>query len=174
VTHFDFTVTGSAVDHEPRNFNNLLQQHKAVAQKFEDQLDVTRSHCSQIGYHRAGLEFEALRRGLSDLFGLLGAKRERTRELADLLANVYSNDSKLLSEFERMIEAVHKALDDVRTELRGSKEGPSAMRVEHVAEAARVLGAHASNFRKIESEALFAVREMRATITDLGGPPGNA
>lgn len=166
VTHFDFTVTGSAIDHEPRKFNDYYIAYKALAEKHRAQLDETRTHCSNIGLHAAGIKFKTDRHGLYDLFGMWTKSRSQAREAAELLGKVYSDDSKVLEEFERMADAVELALQSVRDAL-----GPSgAKEVKNVPRAARVLAEHAASFRPIEIQANFAARELRATTVELQRP----
>jgi hypothetical protein len=114
VTHFAFTVSGSEVDREPREFINKYGEHRVVYEELMNQLDATRAHSSQIGYYRAGLRAKAEGHNLSNLFGLLGTARAQAKRLDALLSTVYANDSKVIEECTRMGEAVRMALDDVR------------------------------------------------------------
>jgi ABC-type transporter Mla subunit MlaD len=167
VTHFDFTVSGSGVGEEPARFNRLLIEHKSVFQQFEDQLDDTRTRSGRVGAHYWALQAKAEQRRLGNAFGLLKTSKRQAEKLNKLLRDVYANDSIVIEEFQKMADAVRLALDDVRAAL-----GPvGESRVENVRKAARRLGRHAANFQPIESNALFAVRELRGVLVDLHQTP---
>jgi hypothetical protein len=166
VTRFDFTVAGTDVGREPARFNKYLVQHKTVQRKLAAQLDETRTHCSQVGYHYAGLKAKA-ENGDNPFAVLFKARRTRAEQLAHLVGDIYSDDSRVLEQFTSIANAIDLALEDVRSVLAPDGEA----RPEHVPRAARVLAQHAKLFRPIESEANFAAGELRSLIIDLRKPP---
>lgn len=163
VTHFDFTVTGTDIGRQPSRFNDYLLEHKAAAERYRLQLDQTRTHCSEIGYHLFGPKTATDKHGLRDIFGLWKAPQNSAQDAVRLLEDVYSNDAMVLDEFQNMANAVDKALTDVRNAL----GGPGQVFVENVPKAAGVLSSYAKQFASVESNANFLAQQLRAAIVDM-------
>lgn len=157
VTAFEFTVTGSDVDRQPRAFNDQLVEREAVFARFDNQLDQTRIHCSAVGGYSEQLATQAKQRGLHNLFGLLNTGKEQAAKLSVLLEDVWGNDTRVLDEFEKMATAVRIALEDVRAAL----GPPGEMRSENVPAAAQLLGKHRGQFLPIQLQATDAARDLR-------------
>lgn len=166
ITGFAFTVTGSDVDRQPRAFNDLLVQRQAVFARFDNQLQLTRTHCSRIDDYGDALLKKAQERGLHNLFGLLNAGSEQAQRMSDLVLDVWTNDQTLLREFKSMSEAVRRALDDVQAAL----GPPGQMLIENVPAAAALLGEYSTAFVPIQLEADEVKRELHALVNDLRPP----
>jgi hypothetical protein len=93
LTHFRFTVVGSALDSEPARFNDHLIAHKEKAAKVSSSLQELRGHCHVIKHHVDKLRHRADSLNLGKvllLFGIDSAKREK--ELLAALQNIYDDE----------------------------------------------------------------------------------
>jgi hypothetical protein len=163
VTHFQFTVAGSALDTEPRRFNNYVLAAKGELHELRDRIDDLRGSCKRIAEHR-----DALNQRTSEPWwgwvSLLGEKKEqRRRELNSKLEDVYFADANIIFYVERLMRAVEITLEKVSEGLRTG----AGARPENVPAAAALLDEYAAQFRPVEQDCTDLVGELRAEIDDL-------
>jgi hypothetical protein len=163
VTHFQFTVAGSALDTEPRRFNSYMLAAKGELHELRDRIDDLRGSCKRIAEHR-----DALNQRTSEPWwgwvSLLGEKREQRRqELNRKLEDVYFADANIIFYVEKLVRAVEITLEKVSEGLR---TGAGAL-PENVPAAAALLDEYAAQFRPVEQDCTDLVGELRAEIDDL-------
>ncbi len=93
LTHFRFTVAGSAIESEPARFNDHLIAHKENAARVSASLQELRGHCHVIKRHVDGLRGKAKSLNLDRLlllFGIDSAAREQ--EVATALEKIYDDE----------------------------------------------------------------------------------
>lgn len=164
VTHFSFTVAGSAVDTEPRRFNDAFIAHKPIEEQLRQQINVSRGHCQTIGKHAQKMAKKAKARGLNGLFGLLGVKsKEREKQLSDTLSQIYTEDMMFHVVVDQMTVAVTATFRAVQKAL-----GPAgSMDPANVRKAAKVLGEHAEKFSALESQGVYLANELQKVIDEM-------
>jgi hypothetical protein len=164
LTHFRFTISGSAVDSEPRAFNNHLIAHKEMAEKARQSLHAMRGHCHVIEKHAERLRKRAgslspLR--LLLLFGIDSAKRDM--EIAESLKFIYDEEQQSYRVAEQLNEALHIALNEISKAL-----GPSgSMLPVNVPVAAALLGEYADAFSRLESTSNYLAFDLQQSIETL-------
>lgn len=164
ITHFRFTVTGSARDAEPARFNEHLIKSKKHVRALEQQLNALRGRCGVIASHATKLDRRAKKAGMQNLFELMGVKsRTRERRLAGALAEIHNSEMVFHRNIYGMRYTLETALSAVSDEL-----GPrGSMTPSRVRRAATLLGEYAQLFGKLESEANYAALQLQELITDL-------
>ena len=166
VTHFAFTVSGSDLDRQPARFNDRLEQRQAVLDRFDSQLEKTKTSCATIGHHAHVLQQQAERSGRHNLFGLMNAGKKQAERMSVLLVEVYGNDTELLEEFKNIASAVRLALADVQSVLGPPGQG----RPENVEAASERLGEYSKEFLRMEASADDTKRELRSLVNELRFP----
>jgi hypothetical protein len=169
VTNFRFTVAGRAVDTEPRRFNEYFIQFKPQEAELRRQINSSRGHCDKIKKHAEKMDKKAKSRGLGSLFNLLGINsKEREKELSENLFKIYEEDHMFHMVVDKMIVAITQTFNAVQAKL-GSA---GTMNPANVKEAARVLGAQADKFSRIESRCLYLAGELENVINDISPEGG--
>lgn len=164
LTHFRFTVAGSALESEPARFNDHLIAHKAKAAAVGDSLRAMRGHCHKIRAHADRLQQRRSALGLDRLLQLFGIDSvERDRKFAGALESIYDEELQSYLLVSRMTEGLRLSMDDIASAL-----GPAGtMHPGNVPAAAAVLGEYAQAFSAIESESNFLALDLQQTIDAL-------
>ena len=164
LTHFRFTVEGSARDSEPARFNEHLIAHKEVAAYITQSLHSMRGRCSIIQEHADKLRDRANSMNLGRMLRLFGIdSAERDRQVADALQEIYNDEWQGYLLIGRLSGALQQALDDIASAL----GPPGTMEPARVPDAAKLLGAYAQEFSRLESESNFVVLELQQSIDAL-------
>ena len=169
VTHFRFVVAegqagGDGLAAEASRFNEHLLRHKAQAEQVRQLLDSMRGHCSTIEGHAARIRERADTKGLRSLFSFLGLHSEaREDELADALQRIYDEEL----DYHRNVSAMAHAIGASLTAVQDALGPPGIIDPDKVPEAARILGAHAEAFARIEAECGFNALELQESIDRL-------
>jgi hypothetical protein len=164
ITHFRFTVAGSAAELEPARFNEHFMKYKTQAVDVTEQLNSLRGRCGIIKDHADKLDEEARKANLIGLFKLFGFdSEERERKLATALQRIYDDELQYHENVYEMRRTLEVTLDDVQSKL-----GPAgSMDPENVPKAAQTLGEYAEVFSKLESDANYAAFELQKAINEL-------
>jgi hypothetical protein len=164
LTHFRFTVCGSAIDSEPARFNDHLIAHKEKAAKVSASLRELRGHCLVIKRHAENLSQRARSLNLSKLlllFGIDSAKREQ--EVLAALQDIYDDEMQGYVQVERLSRALQVALDDI-----GNALGPPGTALPtNVPQAAVLLGEYAVAFSALETQANYLALDLQQSIDAL-------
>ena len=166
VTHFRFVVgdTGDGQAAEAARFNEHLLRHKAQAERVRQLLDSMRGHCSTIEGHAAFVRGRAEAKGLRSLFSLLGLRSEaREDELADALQRIYNEEL----DYHRNVSAMAHAIATSLAAVQEALGPPGILDPAKVPEAARILGAHAEAFARIEADCNFNALELQESVDRL-------
>jgi hypothetical protein len=164
LTHFRFTISGSAVDSEPRAFNNHLIAHKERAQMVSQSLHAMRGHCHVIKEHadRLRKRADSLRLDrLLLLFGIDSAKRDK--EVANALQDIYDEEMQAYRLSNQLGLALQLALNEISKAL----GPPGSMLPENVPAAAALLGEYADAFSRLESTSNYVALDLQQSIDAL-------
>jgi hypothetical protein len=164
LTHFRFTIAGSALDSEPARFNDHLIAHKEKAAKVSASLHALRGHCHVIARQVDQLRQKAASLNLGRLlllFGIDAAKREQ--EVLRALEDIYNEEMQGYRLVHGLSQSLQRALDDV-----GSALGPPGTALpQNVPTAAALLGEYADAFSALETEANYLALELQQSIDAL-------
>jgi cell division protein ZapA (FtsZ GTPase activity inhibitor) len=164
VTHFRFTIAGSALDSEPARFNEHLTAHKEKAAKVAASLHKLRGHCHTIDLHLKQLRKKAESLSLDKLLLLLGinsAKREQ--EVVTALERISDEETQGYLLVTQLSTAVQKALEEV-----GNTLGPrGAWLPDNVPKAAVLLAEYAEAFGALETQANYLALELEESVIAL-------
>lgn len=164
ITHFRFTVTGSARDLEPARFNDHLMRNKLDVKNVEDQLNALRGHCGVIEEHANNLDSKAKSANMRSLFRLIGIDSvPREIQLAEALHSIYDDEMEYHRNIYGMRQTLERALEAIGDEL----GPPGSMDPANVPKAAAALGDYAEVFGKLESDANYAAFQLQELITGL-------
>jgi hypothetical protein len=160
LTHFRFTISGSAVDSEPRAFNDHLISHKEIAQKASQSLHAMRGHCHVIKEHADKLLTKNPHRLLL-LFGIDSA--ERDREVARSLEKIYDEEMQAYRVARQLTRALELSLNEISEAL-----GPAgSMLPKNVPTAAALLGEYADAFSRLETTSNYIAFDLQQSIDAL-------
>ncbi|MDT5270902.1 MAG: hypothetical protein QOH49_3088 [Acidobacteriota bacterium] len=169
VTNFRFTVAGSALDAEPRKFNDAFIAHKPKEIMLRQQIETSRGRCRKIETHAMEMEKKATSHGFSSLFSLLGVKsKKQEKVLSTTLWKIYNEDMMFHTVVQQMTVAVVATFKAVQDKL-----GPAGtMNPANVSKAAKTLSEHAKKFEEIESKCNHLAGELEAIIDEIN-PQGS-
>jgi hypothetical protein len=164
LTHFKFTVAGSAVDSEPVRFNQHLVDHKEKAAHVTSSLHSLRGHCHVIEHHVEELRKRAGSLNLDHLLLLFGIdSTERDQRVEAALQNIYNEEMQAYQLVTELSKALRLALDDVSNAL-----GPKGMMLPaNVPVAAALLGEYADAFGALESLSNYIALDLQQSIDAL-------
>jgi hypothetical protein len=164
LTHFRFTVAGSALDSEPARFNDHLIAHKERAARVSASLQALRGHCHVIGRHVDRLRQKADSLNLGRLLLLLGIDAaEREQEVLRALGDIYNEEMQGYRLMHGLSQALQQALDDVG----GALGPPGTALPQNVPAAAALLGEYADAFSALETQANYLALELQQSIDAL-------
>ena len=164
LTHFRFTVAGSALDTEPARFNDHLIAHKEKAALVSQSLHAMRGHCHAIKEHVDRLRTRAKSLNFDRLLLLFGIdSAARDREVATALQNIYDEEIQGYQLVHLLSFALQRTLAEIANAL-----GPSGtMLPENVPRAAALLGEYASAFSALETRSNYLALDLQQTIDAL-------
>lgn len=164
LTHFRFTIAGSAVDSEPRAFNDHLIAHKEKAQMVSRSLHAMRGHCHVIRKHADRLHESARSFKLERLLLLFGIdSAERDRAVADSLQDIYDEEMQAYRLAAELSMALQRALAEISAAL-----GPAGIMLPaNVPVAAALLGEYSDAFSKLESTSNYVALDLQQSIDAL-------
>jgi hypothetical protein len=164
LTHFRFTIAGSAVDSEPRAFNDHLIAHKEKAQMVSRSLHALRGHCHVIRKHADRLAAQARSLRLDRLLLLFGIdSAERDRAVGKALQDIYDEEMQAYRLAAQLSLALQLALDDISKAL----GPPGSMVPANVPGAAALLGEYADAFSRLESTSNYVALDLQQSIDAL-------
>ena len=164
VTRFAFTVEGSAVEDEPRVFNNYFQDNVVDENEVKRQLETLRGHCHIIKDHADVLTAAADKKGLHSLFGLLGFNSpEEEAELGRRLQQIYDEEMDFYLTVDKMSSAVNGAMAHVQETL----GPPGRMDPRNVPAAAELLGQYSMRFGDLQSRCVSVAGALKMMIQEL-------
>jgi hypothetical protein len=161
LTHFRFTISGTALDSEPGRFNEHLIAHKEKAAKVEASLHKLRGHCHVIDLHLEQLRRRKDSLNLGKLLLLLGINSDkREEEVLQALRNISDEEHQGYLLVTRLSHALREALDEI-----GKALGPSGSALpQNVPSAAKLLGEYATEFNALETQANYIALELQQSI----------
>ncbi len=164
LTHFRFTVAGSAVDSEPARFNDHLIAHKDKAARIAKSLHAMRGHCHVIKNHADQLRQRAKALSLERLLQLFGIdSAERDQQVETALGRIYDEEMQAYLLVSALRVALQSSLEEVAKAL-----GPSGTMVPaNVPVAAALLGEYADAFSKLETTANYLALDLQQSIEAL-------
>jgi hypothetical protein len=161
LTHFRFTIAGSAVDSEPRAFNDHLVAHKEKAHNVSRSLHALRGHCHVIRKHADSMVERARSLRLERLLLLFGIdSAERDRAVAKALQDIYDEEMQAYRLAAQLSLALQRALDEISKAL----GPPGAMLPANVPIAAALLGEYAEAFSRLESTSNYVALDLQQSI----------
>jgi hypothetical protein len=166
LTHFRFTVAGSALDTEPARFNEHLIAHKEKAALVSTSLRALRGHCHVIEQHVDQLRKRANTMNLSRLLLLFGLdSAERDWQVAAALKDIYDEEMQGYRLVGRLSISLQLAIDDVAKAL----GAPGTALPANVPAAAALLGEYADAFSALETTSNYLVLDLQESIDVLEG-----
>jgi hypothetical protein len=164
LTHFRFTVAGSALETEPARFNNHLIAHKEKAALVSQSLQAMRGHCHAIEVHVDRLRQRAKSLNFDKMLLLFGVNSAaRDQEVAEALQKIYDEEMQGYLLVGQLSKALQGSLADIANSL-----GPSgSMLPANVPRAAALLGEYADAFSVLESTSNFLALDLQQAIDAL-------
>lgn len=164
LTHFRFTVAGSALDSEPASFNDHLIAHKEKAAKVSDSLHQLRGHCHVIKTHVDRLHEKAKKLNINKILMLFGIDSSaREQEVLLSLEQIYDEEMQGYFLVSRLSRALQESLEDVGNAL----GPPGSMLPGNVPRAAALLGEYADAFTELETKGNYLALELQQSISAL-------
>jgi hypothetical protein len=164
LTHFRFTVEGSAVDSEPARFNEHLIAHKEKAAKVSSSLQELRGHCHAIEHHVHQLRQKANSLNLSKLLLLFGIdSAERDQEVVNALQKIYDEEM----QGYLLVRSLSRALQDALNDIADALGPPGTASPTKVPQAAKLLGEYATAFSALETQGNYLALELQQSIDAL-------
>jgi hypothetical protein len=170
LTHFRFTVSGSAVSSEPARFNEHFIAHKERAARVSISLEAMRGHCSKIREHADRLCGNLKPKKVDRLLQLFGIdSTERDRQVGRALQLIYDDEMQGHLLVNRLALGLQLSLEDIGKAL----GPPGQMLPENVPAAATLLGHYAQAFSGLESQCNYLALDLQQTIDalDMGERP---
>lgn len=161
LTSFSFVMDENIAGSELRKFDDEVRKRIDISGQLRSQIHELRSHCHVIARHKERIESGT---PMDNIFSALGIRStDRNLQLSMLLQNLLDEEAQAFYVSNRMSQAVHDALQDIRNAL----GPPGKILPENLPAAADRLSEYYQKFQKLQSECNFLELQIDQITTKL-------